>query len=266
MQSKPENILQKIAAHKLNEVVQLKQQTSINELQKLINTAPVPRNFIQALQAKITNQQPAVIAEIKKASPSQGVIRVDFNPIAIAQSYAAAGAACLSVLTDQDFFQGNNAYLQQARAAVELPVLRKDFIVDEYQIYEARAIGADCILLIVAILTDAQLMAFTQLAQQLNMAVLVEVHDQAELNRALSLATPLIGINNRDLRTFITDLNTSINLAKQLPADRLLITESGIHTPQDVALLRKQGISTFLVGEAFMRAEDPGQKLCELFA
>lgn len=265
MQNNQENILQKIAAHKLKEVAELKQQLSFNQLKEKLSHAPAPRNFVKALQTKIINKQAAVIAEIKKASPSQGVIRENFDPTAIAKGYAAGGAACLSVLTDQNFFQGSNSYLQQARAAVELPVLRKDFIIDEYQIYEARAIGADCILLIVAILDDQQLMTFTQLANELNMSVLVEVHDQAELTRALLLPTPLIGINNRDLRTFVTDLNASISLSKYLPTDRLLVTESGIHTEQDVALLKQQGISAFLVGEAFMRAEDPGQKLQALF-
>lgn len=260
-----ENILQKIAKQKIKEVAVLKQQKPVEELKKVIEQTSVPRHFIKALQAKIANQQPAVIAEIKKASPSQGVIREDFDPVEIAKSYAKAGAACLSILTDQQFFQGSNVYLQQARASVDLPVLRKDFIVDEYQIYEARAIGADCILLIATILDDTQLMAFTELAIQLNMAVLVEVHDITELNRALLLPTPLIGINNRDLRTFKTDLKTSLTLARHLPEDRLLITESGIHAPQDVNLMLQQNIQAFLVGEAFMRAEDPGQKLRELF-
>jgi len=267
MQAEPINILQKIAAHKAREVLELKQQTPIKSLQNMLNQAPAPRprNFIEALQRKIKKQQAAIIAEIKKASPSQGVIRENFDPVTIAQSYAAAGAACLSVLTDQEFFQGSNHYLQQARMAVELPVLRKDFIVDEYQIYEARMIGADCVLLIVALLDDAQLMAFTQLATELHMSVLVEVHDSAELNRALLLPTPLIGINNRDLRTFVTDLATTINLARHLPSDRIVVTESGIHTAQDVARLRQHHIPAFLVGEALMRAEDPGQKLKEIF-
>ena len=242
------DILQKIALHKAKEVAELKQH--------------YPHN---ALQNKLNNNEAAVIAEIKKASPSKGLIRENFDPIAIAKSYAQAGAACLSVLTDQHFFQGHNDYLQQAHAAVELPLLRKDFIIDAYQIYEARAIGADCILLIVALLTDEALVEFTQIAMELGMAVLVEVHDASELKSALFLPTPLIGINNRDLRTFATDLNTTLNLARQLPKAHLLITESGIHTAEDVALLQQHGINAFLVGEAFMRAPDPGEQLKTLF-
>jgi len=209
---------------------------------------------------------PAVIAEIKKASPSKGVIRENFDPVAIARSYEKGGATCLSVLTDVDFFQGADAYLQQAREACTLPVIRKDFIIDPYQVYEARTIGADCVLLIVAALSDAQLQELSQLAEQVGLDVLVEVHDEAELHRALKLNTPLIGINNRNLRTFDVSLQTTIDLLPLIPDDRIVVTESAIHTPQDVNFMRKHNVNAFLVGEAFMRADDPGVKLAELFA
>jgi indole-3-glycerol phosphate synthase len=206
-----------------------------------------------------------VIAEIKKASPSKGLLRADFRPADIAQSYERHGATCLSVLTDEEFFQGCDEYLQQARAACALPVLRKDFTMDAYQVYEARALGADAILLIVAALGDTQLRKLTELAAELGMDALVEVHDAAELERALALPTPLIGINNRDLRTFHTSLETTLNLLGEIPADRVVVTESGIHAPADVARLRARGVNVFLVGEAFMKADNPGGKLQELF-
>jgi indole-3-glycerol phosphate synthase len=206
-----------------------------------------------------------VIAEAKKASPSKGVIRQDFKPAQIAQSYAQGGAACMSVLTDADFFQGHEDYLQQARAACNLPVIRKDFIIDAYQVYEARAIGADCILLIVACLQDEQMQQLAQLAQDLGMDVLVESHDAQELVRALKLSTPLIGVNNRNLHTFDLTLQTTFDLLALIPEDRMVITESGINTPADVALMQEHKVNAFLVGESFMRADDPGAKLAELF-
>ncbi|MGM0594160.1 MAG: indole-3-glycerol phosphate synthase TrpC, partial [Pseudomonadota bacterium] len=210
--------------------------------------------------------EPAVIAEVKRASPSKGVIREKFVPAEIAQSYEKGGAACLSVLTDIDFFQGSDEYLQQARAACTLPVIRKDFIVDPYQVYEARVIGADCILLIAACLSDAQMQQLSALATELAMDVLVEVHDGEELQRTLPLGLPLVGINNRNLRTFEVSLDTTLELLAQIPEGRIVVTESGIHTPEDVALMRSHQVNTFLVGEAFMRADEPGQKLAELFA
>jgi indole-3-glycerol phosphate synthase len=223
------------------------------------------RDFEGALRARIAAGQAAVIAEIKKASPSKGVIRADFVPADIAQSYAENGAACLSVLTDRQFFQGQPDYLKQARASCDLPVLRKDFLVDPYQVYEARAMGADCILLIVACLADAQMAELEAIARSLDMAVLVEVHDGAELQRALKLKTPLLGINNRNLRTFEVSLATTLGMLAELPADKLVVTESGISTREDVQKMRAAGVHAFLVGEAFMRAEDPGAALAELF-
>ncbi len=224
------------------------------------------RGFVHSIETKINAGQSAVIAEIKKASPSKGLIRENFIPAEIAQSYEQGGAACLSVLTDIDFFQGSDAYLQQARNACQLPVLRKDFVIDPYQIYEARLIGADAILLIVACLTDMQLNEFAALAQELNLDVLVEVHDQQELERALQLPTRLMGINNRNLRTFETTLNTTIELLSMIPDDRIVVTESAIHLPEDVALMKQHQVNVFLVGESFMRAEQPGEKLAELFS
>ena len=224
------------------------------------------RGFEAALRAKVAAGRPAVIAEIKKASPSKGVIRADFRPAEIAASYARHGAACLSVLTDLQYFQGCTEYLQQARAACALPVLRKDFMVDEYQVLEARAMGADCILLIAACLDDVQMADLEAVALAHGMSVLVEVHDRAELHRALKLKTPLLGINNRDLRSFSVTLDTTLGLLDEVPADRLLVTESGILAAEDVARMRGADVHAFLVGEAFMRADDPGAALAALFA
>jgi len=260
------DILQKILMRKAEEVAGRSTALPLRELSQRAATASAPRGFTAAIEAKIRRGEAAVIAEIKKASPSQGVIRADFRPAEIAQSYERAGAACLSVLTDRDFFQGDDSHLQQARAAALLPVLRKDFIIDAYQVYEARVLGADCILLIAAALDDAQLQEFTGLAAHLGMDVLVEVHDADELELALALDTPLIGINNRNLRTFETTLSTTLDLLDNIPHDRTVVTESGIHTPQDVALLRARGVHAFLVGEAFMRAPDPGAELARLFS
>jgi indole-3-glycerol phosphate synthase len=259
------DILKRILARKAEEVAQSATALSFKELSERIEAAPAPRDFLRAIESCLHAGQPAVIAEIKKASPSKGVLRADFRPAEIAVSYARAGAACLSVLTDRDFFQGAPEYLQQARAACALPVLRKDFIIDAYQVYEARVWGADCILLIVAALGDAQLTELSDLALQLGMEVLVEVHDAAELERALALHVPLIGINNRSLRTFETRLDVTLDLLRRIPADRIVVTESGILAPEDVALMRANGVHAFLVGEAFMRAPDPGEKLAQLF-
>ncbi len=259
------DILQKILATKHEEIAARRQQTSQLQLQEHCAKAAPTRGFLQALRNKLATGQAAVIAEIKKASPSKGLIRENFDPAAIAHSYAQAGAACLSVLTDAEYFQGHERYLQAARAACDLPVIRKDFMVDAYQVYEARALGADCILLIVSALDDTKLAELYQLATSLGMDVLIEVHDRTELERVLPLQAPLLGINNRNLRTFETSLNTSIELLPQVPADALLVTESGIHTREDVALLREHHIHAFLVGEAFMRAADPGAALHDLF-
>ncbi|MEO7063871.1 MAG: indole-3-glycerol phosphate synthase TrpC [Dokdonella sp.] len=259
------DILNRILARKVAEIAERSARESLaNLVARSAGMAPT-RGFAAALEAKITAVQPGVIAEVKKASPSQGVIRSDFDPAAIARSYAAAGAACLSVLTDRDFFQGDETYLQLARDACALPVLRKDFTIDPYQVYEARVIGADAILLIVAALNDSDLLELALLAAELDLDVLVEVHDEAELERALDIPAPLIGINNRNLRTFDTSLDTTLRLRDRVGDDRLLVTESGIHTPDDVARMRAAGIGAFLVGEAFMRAADPGAELTRLF-
>jgi indole-3-glycerol phosphate synthase len=223
------------------------------------------KDFSGAMRAKLDAGQSAVIAEIKKASPSKGILRDPFDPIEIAKSYQQHGAACLSVLTDRDFFQGSNEYLQQVRAAVDLPIIRKDFIVDDYQVYEARAIGADCILLIAAAIGDAQMFELTQTALQLNMDVLVEVHNEEELERALRLPLPMIGINNRDLHSFEVSLETTIRMLSLIPDDRIIITESGILSSADVDKMRDHQVNSFLVGEAFMRAPNPGEMLAELF-
>jgi len=260
------DILKKIIARKLEEIAACKEKISEAELRARLDAAPVLRSFVGSIRAKLDNFHPAVIAEVKKASPSKGVLRENFNPAEIAVSYEKGGAACLSVLTDIDFFQGSDEYLQQARGACNLPVIRKDFIVDPYQVIEARVMGADCILLIVAVLEDAQMQNLCELAVELGMDVLVEAHDKAELHRALKLDVPLIGINNRNLRNFETSLGTTIGLLEQIPDDKIVVTESGIHNPQDVLLMRQHGVNTFLVGEAFMRAKEPGEKLAELFA
>ncbi|WP_240095669.1 indole-3-glycerol phosphate synthase TrpC [Thermomonas flagellata] len=259
-------ILDTILTRKHAEVAARRAQVPLAELRARAADAPPPRGFADAIAARVAAGRAAVIAEVKKASPSQGVIRADFDPAAIARSYAAAGAACLSVLTDVDFFQGHDAYLQQARAACALPVLRKDFVVDAYQIHEARALGADCVLLIAAALDDAQLSEFGFLAAELGLDVLLEVHDLDELERALPVPARLLGINNRNLKTFEVSLQTTLDLLPAVPADRVLVTESGIHTPADVARMRAAGVHAFLVGEAFMRQPDPGAALRALFA
>ena len=260
------DILQRILARKSEEVAERMAALPLAELSARLAGLPETRGFAAAIEARIDAGLAAVIAEVKKASPSRGVIRADFHPAEIARSYEAAGAACLSVLTDRDFFQGSEEYLQQARAACSLPLLRKDFIIDPYQVYEARVMGADCVLLIVAALDDAQLLELSLLAAELDLDVLCEVHDAEELERALALPVPLIGVNNRNLRTFQTSLETSLELQGLIEYDRILVSESGIHTPADVARLREAGIHAFLVGEAFMRAEDPGSELKRLFA
>jgi indole-3-glycerol phosphate synthase len=260
------DILQKILARKAEEVAERSTRLSRLEISRQVENLPAPRPFAQRLKSLIAEGQPAVIAEIKRASPSKGLLRDPFVPADIARSYAAAGAAALSVLTDRDFFQGCEDYLSEARAACALPVLRKDFIIDRYQVYEARLIGADCILLIVAALDNAALRELAQLATHLALDVLVEVHDAGELERALMIDAPLIGINNRNLRTFATRLETTLDLLAHIPENRTVVTESGIHTPADVALMREHGVHAFLVGEAFMRAPDPGAKLVELFS
>ena len=259
------DILNKIIAVKRQEVAEAISRKPLSAMRQDAESRVNTRDFVGALRAKISAGRPAVIAEIKKASPSKGVLRADFIPADIAQSYAEFGAACLSVLTDQQFFQGSIDYLKQARASCSLPVLRKDFIIDAYQVYESRVMGADCILLIAACLDDAQLKTLEALAMSLDMAVLVEVHDEAELARALQLKTPLIGINNRNLNTFEVSLEVTLSLMGQVPAERLLVTESGIMSPQDVKRLREAKINAFLVGEAFMRADEPGEALAELF-
>jgi indole-3-glycerol phosphate synthase len=259
------DILQKILHTKQEEIAARSTVTSLATLRTQAESADPVRGFVQSMRNTIAAGNPAIIAEIKKASPSKGVIRADFDPPAIAQSYAAAGAACLSVLTDAHYFQGHESYLQAARAACSLPVIRKDFIVDPYQVYEARAIGADCILLIVAALDDAQMADLYAQATGLGMDVLVEVHDREEMQRALRLDLPMVGVNNRNLRTFATSLQTTLELMADVPENMLLVTESGIHTQADVKLMRDHGIHAFLVGEAFMQADNPGTELQKLF-
>ena len=259
------DILSQIVAVKREEIAAAKQRVSFEAIRADAQSRVLTRDFEGALRRQIAAGRSAVIAEIKKASPSKGLLRAEFIPADIAQSYAESGAACLSVLTDRQFFQGQVDYLKQARASCDLPVLRKDFMVDPYQIYESRSIGADCVLLIAACLEDAQMAELEAIARSLDMAVLVEVHDGAELERSLKLKTPLIGINNRNLRTFEVSLQTTLDLLGQVPPDRLVVTESGIQTPADVKKMRDAGVHAFLVGEAFMRADDPGAALVALF-
>ncbi|MEC8331274.1 MAG: indole-3-glycerol phosphate synthase TrpC [Pseudomonadota bacterium] len=258
-------ILEQILETKATELAIAKRQRSLSELEVAISQAPPVRGFSAAMRARIAESKSAVIAEIKKASPSKGLIRQDFDPARHAADYAEHGATCLSVLTDEKYFQGADAFLQQARAACKLPVIRKDFVIDPYQIAESRALGADCVLLIVAALDASQLRELAVYARELSLDVLVEVHNNAELEIALELDTDLIGINNRDLHTFTTSLQTSIDLAAGLSDYRLVITESGIHSPEDVALMHRNGIFGFLIGESLMRSEQPGAKLRELF-
>ena len=259
------DILNKILATKREEVAKVSAIKSLKEIHEEALAQPEPRDFVGNLAKKDAANLPAVIAEIKKASPSKGVIREDFNPAEIAKSYEQAGAACLSVLTDEQYFQGSAAYLKQARDACSLPVLRKDFMIDPYQVVEARAMGADCILLIAAALELKQMQLLEDISHELGMAVLVEVHNQKELDLALKLSTPLVGINNRNLRTFDVTLQTTLDLLKNLPDDRFVITESGIFTPEDVALMRDNNVNGFLVGEAFMRQPDPGAEFTKVF-
>jgi len=259
------DILSKILTAKAEEVAVARQIRSLDDLLREAQARNDVRGFAMAIEDKIANGQPAVIAEIKKASPSKGVLRENFDPAAIAKSYSAAGAACLSVLTDVQFFQGSHDYLRQARAACLLPVLRKDFIIDPYQVVAARAMGADCILLIVAALETSQMQELEACAMELGMDVLVEIHNESELEDALTLKTPLLGINNRNLKTFETSLQTTLRLLDKIPQDKRVVTESGILSSNDVRLMRENGVNAFLVGEAFMRAENPGQALSELF-
>jgi indole-3-glycerol phosphate synthase len=259
------DILKKIVAVKHEEIALASRKKSLALVRADAESRVLTRDFVGAMRQKMANNQAAVIAEIKKASPSKGVLRADFIPADIAQSYAEHGAACLSVLTDTQFFQGSVDYLKQARASCDLPVLRKDFMVDPYQVYEARVMGADCILLIAACLDDAQMTDLEAIAGSLDMAVLVEVHDAEELNRALKLKTPLVGINNRNLRTFEVSLDTTLGMLKDVPTDRILVTESGILSTADVQKMLDAHVNAFLVGEAFMRAPDPGQALADLF-
>ena len=259
------DVLNKIVAVKRQELAAALERKSLAVMRADAESRVLTRDFEAALRGKLAAGKSAVIAEIKKASPSRGVLREDFVPADIAQTYSENGAACLSVLTDSQFFQGSVDYLKQARASCQLPVLRKDFMVDAYQIYESRAMGADAVLLIAACLDDARMQEMEAIARSLFMAVLVEVHDHAEMERALLLKTPLIGVNNRDLRTFETSLETTLALVEEMPGDRLLVTESGIRTREDVLRMRDAGVNAFLVGEAFMRAEDPGEALAALF-
>jgi len=260
------DILQRILARKSEEVAQRRGERPLAELQARSADLPPARGFVDAVRRRVGAGEAAVIAEVKKASPSKGLIRTDFDPAAIARSYEAAGAACLSVLTDVDFFQGSDAYLREARAACTLPVLRKDFTIDPYQVHEARLLGADCILLIVAALDDAALAGMVNLAHEIGLDVLVEVHDIDELERALQTDAALIGVNNRNLRTFAVSLDTTLDLRDAVPRDRILVTESGIATRDDVQRMREAGVDAFLVGESFMRDADPGAALRRLFA
>ena len=263
--SQTPDILKKIIAKKLERIRERSDQLPLRQLAAGLAGIDPCREFAGAVESKIAAGEPAVIAEIKRASPSKGVIREKFNPAEIAVSYQQGGATCLSVLTEADFFQGKDEHLGEAKAACSLPILRKDFIVDPYQVYEARSIGADCILLIVACLGDAQLRELNDLAYHLDMDVLIEVHDEEELERALQLNNRLIGINNRNLHNFEVSLTTTLDLLNKVPEDRIVVTESGIHTAEDVSLLQQQAVNAFLVGEAFMRADNPGEKLAGLF-
>jgi len=259
------DVLDKIMAHKAQEVAHAKRQISLADVKAMAGDVPESRGFVDALKSSLSNDRSAVIAEVKKASPSKGIIRADFKPAQIAESYQKYGASCLSVLTDEEFFKGSAAYFAAAREACTLPMLRKDFMLDDYQVYEAKAMQADCILLIVAALEDRLMQDLAGRAQELDMDVLVEVHNQAELERGLKLEMSMIGINNRNLRDFSTSLNTTIDLLDSIPDDVVVVTESGIHTEDDIALMREHQVNSFLVGEAFMRAEEPGQRLAELF-
>ncbi|OUD13253.1 indole-3-glycerol phosphate synthase TrpC [Thioflexithrix psekupsensis] len=261
----PPDILQKILQRKAEEIAARSEKITLKTLRSQIEDLAPPRGFFHALETQRTAQRAGIIAEIKKASPSKGLLRDPFYPDQLASNYQQYGATCLSVLTDQDFFQGHDDYLRQARAACQLPVLRKDFMIDDYQIYESRVLGADCILLIISALGEALLHDLAGLALDLGMDVLVEVHDHEELERALTLKIPFIGINNRDLRTFNVSLQTTLDLLKYIPNTHLVVTESGIHQSTDVQLMLNAGVSTFLIGETFMRAENPGLALSQLF-
>ena len=268
MTNSPDNtpdILKKIIARKKQEIKKRVKQKPLPKIIEAAKNASAVRGFVASMQKRIDAGDAAVIAEIKKASPSKGVMRENFDPTQIAKSYETGGASCLSILTDVDFFQGSDAYLQEARAACGLPVIRKDFIIDPYQVYEARAMGADCILLIVSVLDNKQLNQLYSLATALGMDVLIEVHDEEELQRSLPLGADLVGINNRNLRTFETSLHTTIDLLHQIPDGRIVVTESGIHNAEDVTLMRQNGVNAFLVGEAFMRVDEPGVELKRLF-
>lgn len=260
------DVLDRILAVKREEIAAAKKLVPAAEAEGRARAAGAPRDFVGALRSKIAAGQPAVIAEIKRASPSKGLLRSDFDPASIAKSYEKGGAACMSVLTDKQFFQGSTDHLQAARAACALPALRKDFMLEPYQVFESRALGADCILLIAAALSPNMMSELESAAMSLGMAVLVEVHDAAELDEVTALRTPLIGVNNRNLRTFETRLETTLDLLPRVPPDRILVTESGILAPQDVTRMRSRGVNAFLVGEAFMRAPDPGSALRQLFA
>ena len=259
------NILDKIVARKHEEVALAKRHISLADLQRKLENVPETRGFLKALQTQVNAQKPAVIAEVKKASPSKGIISPNFDPIMAAKRYEQSGASALSVLTDRDFFQGDDAYLEKIKQHVALPLLRKDFMVDEYQIYQSRYLGADCILLIVACLTDQQLSEYYALAGVLDMDALIEVHDEQEMHRALALSPRLLGVNNRNLKTFEVDIQTTLTLKQMAPADSLLVAESGLHTQQDIQIIMSHGVSSFLVGEAFMKTDDPGKALSELF-
>lgn len=261
----PPDVLRRILSRKTEEVRERQSRTPLDAVYKALEHAPQPRGFIRAIHHAISHDRPAVIAEAKKASPSKGVMRENFDIAQIARSYERGGATCMSVLTDVDFFQGSDDYLRTARASCSLPLLRKDFIIDPYQVHESRLLGADCILLIVSALDDESLMTLGKLANELGLDVLVEVHDREELRRALPMEDALLGINNRNLHTFETRLDTTLALLDDIPHDRIVVTESGIHNASDVALMRRHGVNVFLVGEAFMREPEPGDKLKELF-